>query len=122
MFRSMRTSAYSSLVGATITSSLLVLKYRSFGPSKEEADNAVLDRAFRIKFNQSQQRNDLFSFIFCVFGGGLAMIASTPVLPSMSAGLATGCLLHFLTSSAMKKDESWENKKKAWKESFEKMK
>ena len=54
--RTMKSSMYGSCGFAAVSSAMLAQKYRSFGPTREHVDDAVMDRAFRLKFHQSQTR------------------------------------------------------------------
>jgi len=124
VMRTMKSSlpVYGSVGFAVISSALLYHKYKSFGTTKEEVDDAVMDRAFRLKFHQSQNRADIFSITTALTGATIALAAKLPVLPLAASGLGAGCLIHFATSAFTVKNESWAEKKQAWKNSYEKMK
>ena len=120
----MRSSMYGSAIGATATSAMLAGKYSSFGKTWEEWDDNATDRAFRLKFHQTQQRNDVFSIAGMLLSGVSAPVLSLPVVPTMASGLAVGCFIHFITSgpAMMDKNQTWADKKKAWKDTYQKIK
>ena len=113
---------FGSVGFAALASALLTAKYKTYGPSQEEKDDAARDRSYRLKFHQSQNRCDQISLASMLTAGVAAKPLSLPILPSLATGLAAGCLLHTVTLSTMEKNESWAEKKQAWKNSYQKLK
>ena len=95
IFRSMESSMHVSACVAALTPLMLGGSYLSY---KCKTESAVKERAFRLKYNHGQQRADFYSIIGVVVSGLSAPSMSFPVLPSMTSGLAAGCLFHILIS------------------------
>lgn len=95
----------SALVGFAFATVAGLLKISQL-PADERA-SGLQDRAYRLHYNKSQNRTDLFSRFGAAAGGTASLIFVSPsiwhVLGGAAVGSTSGIIMHVLTNQQEKK-------------------